>query len=72
MKLCLVTSTVVATIKHPAYIGQKLLSYQPLDSTSTPQDAELLTVDRIQTAPIDQAVMAVPTNYQAVPLSLWP
>jgi len=31
-----------------------------------------VTVDRIQTAPIDQAVMAVPTNYQAVPLSLWP
>jgi len=47
VKLCLVTGTVVATVKHPAYIGQKLLSCQPLDSTGAPQGAELLAVDRV-------------------------
>ncbi|NCQ59997.1 MAG: EutN/CcmL family microcompartment protein [Myxococcales bacterium] len=57
MKLCLVTGTVVATVKHPAYIGQKLLSCQPLDSTGAPQGAELLAVDRVQAGTGDRVLV---------------
>ena len=48
MKLCLVTGTIVASAKHPAFVGQKLLSCQPLDAEGAAQGPELLAVDRVQ------------------------
>jgi len=57
MKLCRVTGTVVATAKHPAYVGQKLLSCQPLDADGGAQGAELLAVDRVQAGVGDRVLV---------------
>jgi len=48
VKLCRVTGTVVASVKHPAYVGHKLLCCQPLDAAGADQGPELLAVDRVQ------------------------
>lgn len=48
MKLCRVEGTVVATAKHPTYIGHKLLVVQPLDERGEPQGHSFLAVDRVQ------------------------
>jgi ethanolamine utilization protein EutN len=48
MKLCLVKGTVVATAKHPAFEGLKLLVVQPLDARGADQGHSFLAVDRVQ------------------------
>ena len=48
MKLCRVKGTVVATAKHPAYDGLKLLVVQPLDERRESQGPSFLAVDRVQ------------------------
>ena len=53
MKLCRVLGTVVATAKHPTYIGHKLMVVQPVDERDAPQGASFLAVDRVQAGPGD-------------------
>jgi ethanolamine utilization protein EutN len=48
MKICRVLGTVVATAKHPAYTGHKLLVVQPLDEQARPVGASMLAVDVVQ------------------------
>lgn len=48
MKLCRVIGPVVSTIKHPSYVGQKLLAVQPLDESGEHAGASILAVDRVQ------------------------
>lgn len=48
MKLCRVLGTVVATAKHPTYVGRKLLVVQPVDEHSAPQGESFLAVDLVQ------------------------
>lgn len=48
MKLCRVEGTVVATEKHPSYVGQKLLVVQPLDDRKKAEGTSFLAVDRVQ------------------------
>ncbi|MCC6748809.1 MAG: EutN/CcmL family microcompartment protein [Deltaproteobacteria bacterium] len=48
MKICRVAGTVVATAKHPAYAGQKLLVVQPVDERGVEQGQSFLAVDRVQ------------------------
>ena len=43
MKLCRVEGSVVATVHHPAYDGQKLLIVTPIDGGDS-----FLAVDRVQ------------------------
>ena len=38
----------MATIKHPAYRGLKLMVVQPLDETKKPTGSSYLAVDRVQ------------------------
>lgn len=45
MNLCRVLGTVVATAKHPAFTGRKLLIVQPLDEKQVPQGKSFLAVD---------------------------
>jgi microcompartment protein CcmK/EutM len=53
MKLCRVTGNVVATVKHPAYRGHKLMIVQPLDELQRPAGASFLAVDVAQAGPGD-------------------
>ena len=43
-----VTGTVVATIKHEAYAGRKVLLVQPIDERGEDAGAELIAVDNAQ------------------------
>jgi ethanolamine utilization protein EutN len=48
MKLCRVVGTLVSTVKHPAYLGHKILMCQPLAETGEERGDALLAVDRAQ------------------------
>ena len=45
MNLCEVLGTVVATEKHPAFAGRKILVVQPVDETKKPFGSSYLAVD---------------------------
>lgn len=48
MLLADVVGTVVMTVKHDAFAGEKLLAVQPLDDTLQPAGAVILAIDRAQ------------------------
>jgi microcompartment protein CcmK/EutM len=48
VKLCRVLGPVVATVKHPTYLGRKLLAVQPLDEHGVDSGASFLAVDDVQ------------------------
>jgi ethanolamine utilization protein EutN len=48
MKVCRVEGTVVASAKHPAFEGHKLLVCQPIDEAGNDRGDTLLAVDRAQ------------------------
>jgi ethanolamine utilization protein EutN len=48
VKLCRVLGPVVATAKHPVYVGRKLLVVQPLDERGADTGASFLAVDDVQ------------------------
>lgn len=48
MKLCRVVGTVVATVKHPAFAGHKLLVVVPVDERGAALGKGFLAVDRVQ------------------------
>lgn len=50
MNLCRVLGTVVATEKHPAFVGLKLLVVQPLDEHQRPLGKSYLAVDHASSA----------------------
>jgi len=52
MKLCRVIGNVVATVKHPAYEGQRLLVVEPEHGGSS-----FLAVDRVQAGPGDRVLV---------------
>jgi microcompartment protein CcmK/EutM len=58
MILAKVVASVVATEKHPHYIGQKLLMVQPLDAEGRPKGKPLVAVDGVQ-AGIGDRVLVV-------------
>ena len=57
MKLCRVKGTVVATIKHPAYRGHKLLVVQPIDETGADVGSSFLAVDLVQAGEGDRVLI---------------
>ena len=48
MLLADVVGTVVMSVKHASYAGEKLLQIQPLDEQLRPAGAVLVAVDRVQ------------------------
>ena len=50
MNLCRVLGPVVATEKHPAFLGRKLLVVQPLDGEKTPVGKSFIAVDNTSSA----------------------
>ena len=53
MLLGRVNGTVVSTVKHPAYDGQKLLLVLPIDEAGQIVGDEFVAVDRAQSGPGD-------------------
>lgn len=58
MKLAKVVASVVATEKHPHYIGHKILAVQPIDGDGRPNGKEMLAVDGAQ-AGVGDTVLVV-------------
>ena len=48
MRLCRVVGTVVATAKHPAFEGRKVLLCQPLDEEGRERGDAVIAVDHVQ------------------------
>jgi ethanolamine utilization protein EutN len=48
--LCKVLGTVVATVKHPAFVGRKLLVVQPLDEHQKPLGKSFIAADHTSCA----------------------
>ena len=57
MLLAEVTGTVVMTVKHPAFVGEKLLQVQPLDENGKPAGAVILAIDRAQAGVGDRVLV---------------
>ncbi len=57
MRLCRVIGNVVATVKHPAYIGQKLMIVQPVEPDGRDTGASFLAVDTVQAGPGDRVLV---------------
>lgn len=57
MLLADVVGTVVMTVKHEAFHGEKLLCVQPLDAKLEPQGAVILAVDRAQAGVGDRVLL---------------
>ncbi len=57
MRMCRVLGNVVATVKHPAYEGQKLLIVQQIDENGSDFGASFLAVDRVQAGPGDRVLV---------------
>ena len=57
MKLCKVTGNVVATIKHEAYRGHKLMIVQPIDEAGSDAGTTFLAVDLVQAGPGDTVLV---------------
>jgi len=57
MRMCRVIGNVVATEKHPAYHGQKLMVVQPLDADGNDAGSSFLAVDRVQAGPGDRVLV---------------
>lgn len=57
MKLGKVVGTVVATAKHPAFVGHKLLMIQPVDERGEASGNTFLAVDRVQAGVGDTVVV---------------
>jgi len=57
MILCDVVGTVVMTVKHPAFDGEKLLACQPVDEKGAPAGAVIVAVDRAQAGVGDKVLV---------------
>lgn len=62
MRLARVIGTVVATVKHPAYEGQKIMLCQPLAPDGQPMGGQMIAVDRAQAGPGDVVLVLTEGN----------
>jgi len=54
MILCRVIGNAIATVKHPVYVGKKIMVVQAVDTDShTPLGKEFLAIDSVQAGPGD-------------------
>lgn len=59
MILCKVIGNAVSTVKHPVYVGKKIMVCQPVDvDGSTPLGREFLAIDSVQAGPGDLVLAA--------------
>lgn len=57
MRLGRVTGTVVATIKHAALVGRKLLMVQPIDPFGKDIGEAVIALDQVQAGPGDRVLL---------------
>ncbi len=62
MKLARVLGTVVATIKHPTYVGHKIMLCQPLTPEGDPMGKQVVAVDHVQAGAGDHVLILTEGN----------
>ena len=62
MRLARVMGTVVATVKHEAYAGQKIMLCQPLGPDGQARGPQMIAVDRVQAGPGDVVLVLTEGN----------
>ncbi|MCB9560801.1 MAG: EutN/CcmL family microcompartment protein [Kofleriaceae bacterium] len=62
MKYCRVLGNVTATVKHPAFAGQRLMMVQPLDEHGADTGDAYVAVDRVQCGPGDRVLVLTEGN----------
>jgi len=62
LRYCRVLGDVVATVKHPAYVGHPLLIVQPLDEHGADVGTSFLAIDHAQAGPGDHVLVLTEGN----------
>ena len=57
MRLCRVLGNVTASVKHPAFDGQKLMIVQPISAHGDDLGSSFLAVDKAQAGPGDTVLV---------------
>ena len=57
MKICRVVGEVIATVKHPALEGRKLLIVQPVGERDRPDGKPLIAVDTVDAGPGERVLL---------------
>ena len=57
MKLGRVIGTVTSTVKHPTFVGHKLMVVQPIDSSGVDTGTSFLAVDDVQAGVGDRVMV---------------
>jgi ethanolamine utilization protein EutN len=57
VKLCRVLGNVVATVKHPTYVGKKLMIVEPVEADGKATGSTFLAVDLVQAGPGDRVLV---------------
>ncbi len=56
MKIGVVKGSVVASAKHPIYIGHRLLLVEPIDHHGNKSGAGFVAIDQVQAGPGDKVI----------------
>ena len=62
MKICRVLGNITATVKHPAFAGQRLMIVQPLDEKGGDAGDSFVAIDRVQSGPGDKVIVLTEGN----------
>jgi ethanolamine utilization protein EutN len=62
MRLARVLGSVVATIKHPSYEGQRIMLCQPLSPAGEKMGSQMIAVDRVDSGPGDLVLVLTEGN----------
>jgi ethanolamine utilization protein EutN len=57
MRLARVIGTVVATVKHPTYVGRKVMLCQPLTPSREATGNQVIAVDQVQAGVGDEVLL---------------
>lgn len=62
MKICRVLGSITATVKHPAFAGQRLMIVQPVDDKGTDAGDSFVAIDRVSAGPGDRVIVLTEGN----------
>jgi microcompartment protein CcmK/EutM len=62
MRICRVIGNITATVKHPAFVGHRLMIVQPVDPEGTDTGDSFIAIDRVQSGPGDRVVVLTEGN----------
>ena len=62
MRIAQVLGSVVATIKHPTYMGRTTLLLQPLAPDGSKMGPQMIAIDRVQAGPGDTVLVLTEGN----------